>query len=533
MSLRINKSVLFRTCSGNDVQSSGGNISITGLFTVARRDLVSIQQIKYRAEVAQVVTLGDDSYTPEAATEYRVQVYDPNRTQAGYTESPKIYKYKTANTLTGTAAQQREVIHLALVAKINADPSNHAVAATLGTGTGFTVTDDGSYYPVYSQNMSNVKGINNVRPLVNSDGSGFAEDAYTLTTAGVYSFGVGAKLLQEEPTVDFVFNNLISGRLTAPPLTVPAAGANPLPAQSGQNYDGFVISSMKLIPVAGVGGQLAYEEVYQIAYADNGTGTSTSNLTGYLAFQRSMLDLIFSTYKDDLATIYYSGATNVTCGGLGTGLPGGTAQDENVVNLGNGFSAHCSPTSNSTVVALISTNDGLALKLDETNGEGVELSAPTWTNSRKQFVVGQSEFSIYTRTTINDVSGLNPFWIGFRKKEAYTATFTGYTDFAVIGLGSATGDIYTNTENDGGGNTATDTTQNWADTETHELEVRVDINGAVTFFIDGYKPTVTQTFSFDSGDALIPVFGYALQTADIGTPSVSQFAAINSNSWRS
>lgn len=67
----------------------------------------------------------------------------------------------------------------------------------------------------------------------------------------------------------------------------------------------------------------------------------------------------------------------------------------------------------------------------------------------------------------------------------------------------------------------------------HTLEVKVDINGAVTFAIDGYAPTVTQAFTFDAGDALIPVFGYALQTADIGTPSVLELAAIPSATWRS
>ena len=82
-----------------------------------------------------------------------------------------------------------------------------------------------------------------------------------------------------------------------------------------------------------------------------------------------------------------------------------------------------------------------------------------------------------------------------------------------------------------GGNTATDTTQNWADGETHQLEVRVDITGAVTFFIDGYKPTVTQAFTFDAGDEVIPTI-YALQTADIGTPSLLEFIAVASDSYR-
>jgi hypothetical protein len=123
-------------------------------------------------------------------------------------------------------------------------------------------------------------------------------------------------------------------------------------------------------------------------------------------------------------------------------------------------------------------------------------------------------------------------WVGLRKKAAANATYTAYTDFAFIGLGDALGNIFTSTEINGAGNTDTDTTQNWADGETHTLEVRVSISGAVTFFLDGYKPTVTQAITLDAGDEMIPVFCYALQTSDIGTPSVLEGAFLTTDQWR-
>lgn len=526
MSRPIKESVLLKTSSANDVQCSGGVISITGLKPVSKKNITSIKQVKYRAEVAQVITVGGTAYVPTDNTTYSVVVTDPFRVYAGYQESQKKYSY-TTGTVTGVAATDRETIHVALVAKINADASNHAVAATLGGGAGFTVTDDGGYYPVFAQNMTNVKGINMVYTVTNSDGTGFTDDNFTTTTAGVYSYGVGANLLAEKPVLDYVYGNLISGVLYAPPVTTAGVGAT-----SGQNYDGFVIESLKEADAIGVTGQYAYVERVQTVFVDNGTGSSTTNLTGFNAFERSMLDLLFSTYSEDQRAIIFMGNTAPVCQGLGTGLPGGTTLDENVVNFGNGFSTHYYPLGTATIVSLTGSNLGIVCKLDETNGEGVELSAPTWANSLKNFVVGQTAASIYTKINVNDVSGLNPMWVGFRKQAAANATYTSYTDYAFVGLGNATGDIYTSTENDGGGNTNTDTTQNWADNETHTLEVRVDINGAVTFKIDGYAPTVTQAFSFDAGDTLIPVFCYALQTADIGTPAVLEGAFLTTDSWR-
>lgn len=525
----IQEAVLFRTSAGTDVQCSGGNIAIAGLKSVSKRNITGIFQTKYRAEVAQVVTVAGTSYTPTSSTRYAVEVYDPCRVISGYTESPKIYFYTTPVDVTtlGNAAAQREAIHVAIVAAINADPTNHAIAVTLGGGTGFTVTDDGGYYPVFSQTMTNVKGVNVVKPLTNTDGTGFADTNFSVTTAGVYSFGVGADLAAQKPVINATFGNLLSGVLDAPPVT--SAG---LAAVSGQNYDGFCITSVKAVEAIPVGGQLAYQYRTQWIFVDNGTGSSTANLTGFKAFERSMLDNIFQFYGEDAATIYWMGNTKPICQGLNTALPSGTSLAENVISFGNGFSTHYYPLGTATLLALTATNDGIGVVLDATDTEGVELSAPTWANSLKNAVVGKTAFSVYAKILVDDVSGLNPMWVGFRKQAAANATYTAYTDYALVGLGNATGDIFTSTEINGGGNTNTDTTQNWADNETHTLEVRVDINGVVTFFIDGYKPTVTQAVTFDAGDVMIPVFCYALQATDLGTPFLLEGAFLPTDQWR-
>ena len=522
---------MFNTCSGSDVQSSGGSFTVAGLESVRFNNVASITQVKYRAEVAQVVTIGATAYTPTADTTYTVAVFDPCRTVSGYTEAQKFYKYTTPAVITtigATAADQREYISGKLVTAINAATAiNHATAVSLGSGNGFTVTDSGSYYPPYAQNMANTQGANEVYPVTNSDGTGFASTNFSVTTAAVYPFGVGATLAALKPVVNFVYNNVVSGIIEAPPVT--SANA---PAVSGQNYDGFIIEDIKLVDAITLGGQFAYQSRIQTVYADNGTGSSTSNLSGYQAFERAMLEIIWGQYKNDPSTIYFTGDTGVICGGLGTGLPSGTSLALNNIHFGNGFSSAYYPLGTATIVALTSSNLGIGVVLDVTAGEGVELSAPSWANSLKSAIVGKTPFSIYAKINVTDITGVNPVWVGFRKKAAANATYTAYTDYAFVGLGDASGNIYTSTENDGGGNTNTDTTQNWANNETHTLEVRVDINGAVTFFIDGYKPTVTQTFTFDAGDELIPVFCYALQAGTGAVPAVLEGAFLNTDQWR-
>jgi len=148
-SRQIKKSSLLLTSSGSDVQTGGGKFTITGLDSVRFADAISISQIKYRAEVAQVVRVGTSSYTPTASTLYTVAIGDPIRTQSSVNQAPvRTYSYKTPPVLTtigASAALQREYIHGQLVAKINADLTDYVTAASLTSGNGFSVTDNGNY----------------------------------------------------------------------------------------------------------------------------------------------------------------------------------------------------------------------------------------------------------------------------------------------------------------------------------------------------------------------------------------------------
>lgn len=544
----IQESVLFRTSAGTDVQCSGGVVTIAGLRSVSKRDIISVSQNKYKVEVKQVVAVGNVSYTPTAATLYQVAVYDPVRTDSSYTESPKVYKYKTSNDLSlegATAALQREYIHVQLVAKINAATAqNHATALTLGSGTGFSVTDVGGYYPVFSQSMTNIKGINKVYTITNPDGSGFTDVNFSTTTAAVYSYGSGANLLAQNPIVSFVFNNLISGVLDAPPLT-----STGLPAVSGQNYDGFVIYSLKAVQAISVGGQLAYQDRTQTIYVDNGTGTDTTNLAGFVAFQTEMLRILFGRYQSDPAALYdffdnslIASATYPTTGAAIT------TTDNVVMAVGSTnslFTWYVNPIGAHTLLTPIVSTGGLAPYLDIVTQEGIELSAPNLTQCPKECVVGKSEMSFWGRVNIGtavNATSYKSFSFGLRKKGAYAVDQTAYeaASIATVALGvpldTGVAPVWNIITGPGtaGALTNTSTVVTPAASSVTDLYITVDLNGIARFYVNGADktPLLAATYTFTAGLHLMPFISFRHGAAADANPLVTQDAFLPAI-WRS
>jgi len=536
--MRPNKeSVLLKTSAATDIQCSGGVISITGLKKVSKSNIFDIKQVKYKAETAQVIRVGTSSYTPTADTVYKVLIGDVNRFQSGWEETLKPYSFRTPSVLANlgaTAALQREAIHVALVAAINADASNKVVAATLGTGTGFSVTDDGSYYPVYSQGMSNVKGVSTVIPVTNTDGSGFAESDYSITTPAVIGVGIGAYLANMLPVMDFMNGNLVSGVIDTPPLTTAGAAAT-----SGQNYDVFVIESYQTQAAWSVSGQLALVQRWQEVWVDNGTGTSTTNLTGFKAFERVMHKLMVQQYQRDASCVQEFFDKPIAFQDPLGAAPTGTADTLGWMISPYG-SLNRTNIGTQTIVAPVLNATGLLIDQDDTATEGAHYSANQQTLGDQSFIVGKTAAMVAARVVMADYTDA-AFILGFRKKEAYNAVFNAYTDYATIGNGSSAagttyinGDLFvTRAELNGGGILETVSAVAPADGVSYMCWVKVDINGAVTAFVNGtsypiYSSGTTQMV-FDAGDELIPCF----QIVNIGggdpACSISEFFAVASD----
>lgn len=208
-------------------------------------------------------------------------------------------------------------------------------------------------------------------------------------------------------------------------------------------------------------------------------------------------------------------ATSGKAGGAATG----TAGDENVMIFPNsGFEYHILGTQ--TIVAPSITATGLNINMDQTDNDGVEVSQGILSNSKHAFTVGTSPaFFLRVKFSIADVSGTDDCAIGFRKAEAYQAAIDNYDEMAALNVIS--GNITIETILNNGTTTSTDTTANWADTETHTLTVLVSDTGVVRYEIDGSTPSTTAAFTFDSNEVVVPFF-YFLNASDVAGAVVIQ-----------
>lgn len=211
--------------------------------------------------------------------------------------------------------------------------------------------------------------------------------------------------------------------------------------------------------------------------------------------------------------VYENFQNNGAVSKVGGGASGGTAGDRNVLILPTtAFEYDILGTQ--TITAPVITASGLDMgSMDQTANDGLELNHGILSTQIPSFIVGtDAAFFLRARFSIADVSGTDDCAIGFRKVEANQANIDDYADMAVLNVIS--GDIKIETIKGGAATTTTDTTDNWADTATHELVVYVDADGAVTYTIDGAAPTVTAAYSFTSGLTVMPFF-YFLQDTDI------------------
>lgn len=164
-----------------------------------------------------------------------------------------------------------------------------------------------------------------------------------------------------------------------------------------------------------------------------------------------------------------------------------------------------------TIIVPIVEADGLLASLDLVNNEGAEYCAGLVARNPGVFTIGTDPaFFVRARIKVADVSGSDELAVGFRKNQAYQANLDDYTDMAA--LNKIGGDLFIETILNNAATTSTDTTENWLDTETHELEVRVSAAGVVTYRFDGEAPATVAAFAFDTGD-VVTAFCHILHDA--------------------
>jgi hypothetical protein len=216
---------------------------------------------------------------------------------------------------------------------------------------------------------------------------------------------------------------------------------------------------------------------------------------------------IFSSTRYRKFVRDYFGGQPVFTAEIGYGNPAGTTGATNKMHTPQcTYDYHIKGAGQTLLAPSWDAASGLLFGLDLTDNEGVEISAGIGLLDLGSFTIGTDRgFYAKTQIKIADVSGTDEFLFGFRKNQAYQTAHTSYTDYAALGIttAAATADIIQKTRLNSGTAGTVDTTLNWADTETHTLEVAVKDDGYVRFKVDDAEPPVSKTnFVFDTGDVV-------------------------------
>lgn len=201
----------------------------------------------------------------------------------------------------------------------------------------------------------------------------------------------------------------------------------------------------------------------------------------------------------------------------GYGDPTGTTGDTNRCMWRSGLTASYHVKGTQTLLAplLDTTGKGLDISQDQTDNDGVEYvfgALNTYGNFTKT-VGTDSAFCVRASFTIADVSGTDDCIIGWRKNEAMQAAVDDYDEMA--GLNVILGDIKTETILNNAATTTTDTTLNWLDGETHDLEVCI-VGRRAHYYVDGAERQRAVTFDFDTSEVVVPFFYFLQATTTPG-----------------
>jgi len=194
--------------------------------------------------------------------------------------------------------------------------------------------------------------------------------------------------------------------------------------------------------------------------------------------------------------------------------PDGTGP--NTVLFRHGLTATYTTLGTQTILSpVFSTTLGLDISQDQTDNDGVQYTfgalgtQGAWTHT----VGTDPDRFIKISFSIVDVSGTDDLAIGWRKNEAVQANFDDYDELASVNV--ILGDVKNETILNGAATTTTDSALNWADGETHTIEVQIRGRRAVFLYDDAPLPLAPE-FNFDSGEVIVPFFFFLQATTTPG-----------------
>lgn len=237
---------------------------------------------------------------------------------------------------------------------------------------------------------------------------------------------------------------------------------------------------------------------------------------------------------------YYNGRTQPSVSAPnGYGDPTGTTGDINRALFAGTFPLYTQYHVKGTqtlLAPLLDTAEGLDISQDQTDNDGVEHVFGTL-GARGPFAwtVGTHNGFIKISFEIADVSGTDDCAIGFRKQEAFQANIDDYDEAAFVNV--ILGDVKVETILNNAATTTTDSGENWADGETHTIEVQL-VGRQVAFLLDDEALPGIPTFSFDNGEVVVPFMFFLQATTSPGkvwwkSVEVGRLKAKNSNGYDS
>lgn len=169
----------------------------------------------------------------------------------------------------------------------------------------------------------------------------------------------------------------------------------------------------------------------------------------------------------------------------------------------------------------------LDMALDQTDNDGWEMVEGIPLTSGRPLKIG-TDPAFYTCLdfSIADGNGTDDFHVGFRRAEVVNGTVDNYLDMATLSIVTVANPALIQIETilNNGATTTTSTTNTIADGVRTKWCVYVSAAGVVTYTIDGAAPTATASFTFDTGDPVVP-FIQLLQA------NAAQTGAVKLYSW--